>query len=101
MTVMEPAGDGVTWTREPITDPAWIDRALRNPVAHKRIVDTYRFAETEQQVSTTPPVVVNNLPRLGDDTATTRRDTPVTIAVLANDSDPDGETLRVVSVSAP
>ncbi|HEX7181652.1 MAG TPA: Ig-like domain-containing protein [Thermoanaerobaculia bacterium] len=37
-----------------------------------------------------PPVVVN-------DTATTLEDTPVTIDVLANDSDPDGDALTVVS----
>ena len=36
-----------------------------------------------------------------DDAAETPEDTPVTIAVLANDSDPDGDTLTVVEVSAP
>ncbi|MEM9303869.1 MAG: Ig-like domain-containing protein, partial [Pseudomonadota bacterium] len=45
--------------------------------------------------------VVNNLPVASDDAATTRREVPVTIAVLANDSDPDGGPLRVVSVTAP
>ena len=34
-----------------------------------------------------------------DDTATTDEDTPVDINVLANDSDSDGDTLNVVSVT--
>jgi serine protease AprX len=41
-----------------------------------------------------PPVAV-------DDAAATLRDTPVTIDILANDSDPDGEPLSVVSVDDP
>ena len=38
-----------------------------------------------------------------DDAATTATDAPVTVAVLANDSDPDGDALAVVpgSVTAP
>ena len=44
---------------------------------------------------------VNDPPLAGDDAAETPEDTPVTIAVLANDSDPDGDTLTVVEVSAP
>lgn len=42
----------------------------------------------------TPPVAQN-------DTATTDEDTPVTIDVLANDSDPDGDSLSIESVSDP
>ena len=41
-----------------------------------------------------PPVAI-------DDAASTLEDTPVDIAVLANDSDPNGDTLTVVSVSMP
>ena len=44
---------------------------------------------------------VNDPPRAVDDAAETAEDTPVTIAVLANDSDADGDTLAVVEVSAP
>ncbi len=36
-----------------------------------------------------------------DDFAVTQRDTAVAIAVLANDSDPDGDTLSVVAVTDP
>ncbi len=41
-----------------------------------------------------PPVAVN-------DTATTPEDTPVTIAVLANDSDVDGDLVAVTSATSP
>ena len=41
-----------------------------------------------------PPVAV-------DDTATTAFATPVTIDVLANDSDPDGDALTIVGVTQP
>ena len=43
---------------------------------------------------TDPPLAV-------DDAAQTAEDTPVFIDVLGNDSDPDGDTLTVVAVSAP
>jgi Ca-activated chloride channel family protein len=41
-----------------------------------------------------PPVAV-------DDSASTLEDAPVTIGVLANDTDPNGDTLTVVSASSP
>jgi parallel beta-helix repeat protein len=40
-------------------------------------------------------------PSAGDDAATTNEDVAATIAVLANDSDPDGDPLTVIEVSAP
>jgi len=40
-------------------------------------------------------------PVAGDDAATTLEDTPVTIAVLANDTDADGDSLSVESVTLP
>jgi len=43
----------------------------------------------------------NTPPNAADDTATTDEDQTVTINVLANDSDPDGDTLSISSVSAP
>ena len=48
-----------------------------------------------------PPPPVNVAPLAVDDAAETAEDTPVTIAVLENDSDPNGDTLTVVEVSAP
>jgi VCBS repeat-containing protein len=45
---------------------------------------------------------VNHAPAAVNDTATTNEDTAVTIAVLANDTDPDpGDTLTVASVTQP
>jgi hypothetical protein len=40
-------------------------------------------------------------PVAGDDAATTAIDTPVTIAVLANDSDPTGDPIAITSVQSP
>ena len=40
-------------------------------------------------------------PEAADDRAETPEDTPTVIDVLANDSDPDGDPLRVASVTAP
>ncbi|MEW8297072.1 MAG: retention module-containing protein, partial [Candidatus Thiodiazotropha sp.] len=42
---------------------------------------------------------VNDAPIATDDTVGTNEDTPVTVDVLPNDSDPDGDTLTVVSVT--
>ena len=53
------------------------------------------------RIRTAPPPPVNNPPRAVDDAAETPEDTPVTISVLGNDSDPDRDTLAVVEVSAP
>jgi Ca2+-binding RTX toxin-like protein len=50
----------------------------------------------EVQVAVTP---VNDRPTLVDDTASTARNTPVTINVLANDRDVDGDTLALRSVT--
>ncbi|WP_419858624.1 SwmB domain-containing protein [Candidatus Palauibacter irciniicola] len=44
---------------------------------------------------------VNDVPTAVDDEASTNEDEAVTVNVLANDTDPDGDGLRLVSVSAP
>ncbi|SDD16819.1 Ig-like domain-containing protein [Aquimonas voraii] len=91
------------WKREPVAaPPAWIERALRNPAAHKRAVDVYRFEETEQSEQLGPQVLVNRAPLAVNDSATVDRDaSAASIAVLGNDSDPDGDTLTITTVSAP
>jgi large repetitive protein len=45
--------------------------------------------------------VTNPAPTAANDNATTPEDTPVTIPVLANDSDPDGDPLTVTSATSP
>ncbi len=44
---------------------------------------------------------VNELPEAADDAASTVEDVAVTVDVLANDTDPDGDGLSMASVSAP
>lgn len=43
----------------------------------------------------------NNAPIAGDDNAITNKEKPVNIFVLANDSDPDGDTLSIIGISNP
>lgn len=90
------------WKREPVeAAPAWIERALRNPAAHKRAVDVYRFEEVEQAEQLGPQVLINRAPLAVDDSVVVDRNaTSVLIDVLANDSDPDGDTLRVIEVGS-
>ena len=57
-------------------------------------------AEAEARVVVTV-VNVNEAPAAADDEATTDEDRALTVDVLANDTDPDGDGLRVESVSAP
>jgi len=59
---------------------------------------TYTITDGELTDTATVTVVVNNVnqdPIAGDDSATTEFQTPVTINVLDNDSDPDGDPLTV------
>ncbi|MCR9777252.1 tandem-95 repeat protein, partial [Vibrio parahaemolyticus] len=53
---------------------------------------------TTVKVDVTP---VNDAPMAKDDIATTQEDTAVTIDVLPNDTDIDGDTLRIDSASVP
>ena len=63
-----------------------------------------------EQIGTTQTVTIvddtsrrqpNRPPEAVDDRAETAEDTPVLIDVVANDTDPDGDALRVVAVMAP
>lgn len=79
----------VVWRKELIPEPPlWVRQALRNVADHKQTVDTYKTI-----AGGTPP----NAPVANNDTATTTVGTPVTIDVLANDTDPNGDTLTIVS----
>jgi hypothetical protein len=82
-------------------NPAWIERALRNPAEHKRTVDVYRF-ETESSTTTLGPrVYLNGVPVAQNDQATVDFNSSGTpIDVLANDSDPDNDTLTITAVGA-
>ena len=56
---------------------------------------------TARAMVTVEVLPVNHPPEAEDDEAETLEDQPVVVDVLANDSDPDGDRLRVVSVTAP
>ena len=53
------------------------------------------------QISVNVGGQANRAPLARNDSATARPAQPVTIAVLANDSDPDGDTLAISAVDAP
>ncbi|MDE2654432.1 MAG: Ig-like domain-containing protein [Gemmatimonadota bacterium] len=55
-------------------------------------------ARTEVEVEVTD---VNEAPEAADDEVVTPEDRAVTVDVLANDTDPEGDRLRVRSVTAP
>ena len=92
-------GTGVFVPTSEASSPAWIQRALRSPsTGHSRTVETYRARPKPGRV--TPPVA--HAPIAVNDSASVVRDsTDNAINVLANDSDPDGDTLSVIQVSPP
>ena len=86
---------GVIWKTESIpTLPAWIKRALHNNIKHDRNVNTFTTTEGFDEP-------VNSGPNAVDDSATTMQGVPVTLTTLANDSDPEGDTLTITSVGTP
>lgn len=66
--------------------------------------ETFTYTVTDGSLSSTATVSVtvgapNSAPTAVGANATTAEDTPVTVAVLAGDSDPDGDPLRVSAVT--
>jgi hypothetical protein len=67
--------------------------------------DSFTFKVSDGQTDSAPATVsitvtaVNDSPEAADDTAATSEDTFVEINVLANDSDPDGDTLSISAAS--
>lgn len=96
--------DPVTEIRQvevPVEAP-WIRRALRNPVRHKRIVDFYRYQETSETITEGDVVFDNQPPVANDNHFSVEVDSVDNVLdVLANDSDPDGDSLSIVSVTQP
>jgi hypothetical protein len=60
-----------------------------------------RGGSATAHVTVTVTTAPNKAPTATEDGVTTNQNTPVTISVLANDFDPDGDTLSVASVSSP
>ncbi|WP_423679393.1 Ig-like domain-containing protein [Undibacterium sp. WLHG33] len=89
----------VTYKREDIPqEPAWISRALRNSVEHKRTVDTYRSQE-KTQTETRTRNYLNRAPQATNDNASTQQNQSVVIDVLSNDTDPDSDAITISTVS--
>ncbi len=89
-------------TVEVPTEAPWIRRALRNPVRHKREVDTYRFEEVTRTVTEGEPVLDNQPPVANNSQFTVETDSSNnSLDVLANDFDPDGDSLTIVSLTMP
>ena len=70
--------------------------------------DSFTYVANDAAVDSSPATVtitvapvINNLPVANADTATTNQETPVTINVLANDTDADGDSLTAVIASPP
>ncbi len=86
----------VVWRKELIpSPPTWVSQALRNNIQYKQTIDTYRtlgedFNNDDGKPDNFAPVAV-------DDTETTTVGTAVSISVLGNDSDPDGDVLTIIS----
>ena len=65
------------------------------------VTDIYTNVAVNQYLEYTETYGVNHAPTAVDDSDSTYQDTDVTIDVLANDSDPDGNPLTVESVTDP
>jgi len=86
-----------------LEDPAWISRSLARPSsAHPRVVESYRTQKnTTVNVTRSPKQYTDHFPIARDDSALATNGLPATIAVLANDTDPDGDALIVSAVTQP
>jgi len=76
------------------------------PAANFSGTDRFSYTVSDGTVVATSEVVVtvlavNGLPVAVNDNAATSENTPVTIDVLGNDSDPDGDALTIVEVGTP
>jgi hypothetical protein len=89
-------GDGTVVTPQPPYQ--WADQ-MHTYVHSGRYTITLTVTDTAALTSSLQLAVVANIPPVAvNDTATTTRDLPVIINVLANDSDPDGDPLFIASV---
>ncbi|MEE4295566.1 MAG: Ig-like domain-containing protein, partial [Wenzhouxiangella sp.] len=84
------------------SEAPWIRRALRNPVQHKREVDTYRFETVTDTITEGTVVFDNQPPEVNDNSFSVEQDSSDNrLDVLDNDTDPDGDSLTIINVSAP
>ena len=107
----DPDGDALTITQ--ITEPPNGTAVLAGttirytPDADVFGTDTFTYTVADGSGATATATVtvtvtpVNDAPVARDDASSTAEDTPVTIDVLANDTDPDGDVLAIATVGAP
>lgn len=100
LTVIEASADNGTVTINPDGTITYVPNADFNGTDFV----TYTISDGQGGTSTATAVVavsaVNDTPVAVDDTAITQEETPVTIPVLANDTDVDGDTLTVVDAAS-
>src|SRR5690606_13135238 len=83
--------------------PAWIPRAIARPSSsHPRTVESYRrVRDRVVSVNQGPREYSNRFPLARPDAAAAPVGQSVTIDVLANDTDPDGDPLAIGAVGTP
>src|SRR5207247_1981404 len=113
LTASDVDGDPLTFaivtqgTKGTVTVNALTGAYTYTPNANANGPDSFTFKVNDGTVDSNIATVtvtitaVNDPPVANTDAATTAEDTPVTIAVLGNDTDVDGDTLSVSGVSAP
>ena len=111
--IRDPDGDALAYSATGLPDGLSIDPAtgiisgtLANDASQQgggSIKITVTADDSEGGVVTDSFVltIANPAPEATNDSATTTEDTPVTLRLLDNDSDPDGDTLTARLVSAP
>lgn len=101
--VKAPAPAPIEWRQEVIEhEPPWLRRGLRQSLPHKQTVDVYRQRDVATTVTQGDKRYINRPPVAANDSFTVAFNSiGNTFDVLANDSDPDGDALTIVSVGAP
>ncbi|MCP4409900.1 MAG: tandem-95 repeat protein [Gammaproteobacteria bacterium] len=106
----DPDGDVLTVTAvsDPVNGTAVTDGAVvtYTPALNFNGQDVFAYTISDGVLTDTAVVTVtvgavNDLPVAHDDVASTDEDTAVTIPVLDNDFDPDGDTLAIIGIGAP
>ena len=105
--------DGDTLSIQSLTQPANGSATINdgsisyepNPGFNGEDAFTYTLTDgngrTDEATVTILVSAVNDAPIAQDDTASTDEDQPVRVAVLGNDSDPDGDSLSIADVGSP
>lgn len=105
--------DGDTLSVSAVTDPVHGTATVNGDgtIAYQPALnfcgnDTFSYVASDGALTDTATVAitvtcVNDPPLAADDAASTAEDTTVHVHVLTNDSDPDGDTLSVVSATDP